>query len=133
LEGLSINWITAGKIVFTIIAFTFSIIGIYIVFNIRRWHTTLVLMEHHANLMRDDAMFNMTAFRASLETAKSKITDAENKVTGLGLETVFNNKFVMDQAISVLKLFLQKEKSIFQIGSIGLNVAKALWKQFKKG
>jgi hypothetical protein len=120
-----------GKIVLTIIFVALSLVGIYILFQFRRWHTDLLQMEQTAHFLRDDAMFNMMSYRANLASVKQKIAAAENRITTSG--PVLSNKVVVDSALAALTMLMQKERSILQWGTLGVKLAKSAFDYFTKG
>lgn len=126
-----LDFIYVGKIVLTIVFFALSFIGIYILFNCRRWYRQLLVLEQQAHWLRDDAMFNMTSYRSSLAKVKERLAGAEQKMTTTG--PAISNKLVIDSVLAALKMLVQKEKSILQWGTLGVKLAKSAFDYFVKG
>jgi len=122
-------WIDIGKCILIMLMVVLAFVCLLIFLNFRRWHADLSRQEHTANRLRDDVMFNFTATRARLGGVRERISErsrapasrvTEELVKGVG---------------SALMMVIQKERSVFQWGMLGLRVGQAavqLWKRARK-
>lgn len=114
-----IDWIGVAKVVLGFIMFCLGILCLYVTFSFRGWYDKLEQLEYEANQQSDEAILELSAARARMTILKNRLFAApEEKPASAEL---------MQHAGKVLMMALVKERSAFQWGMLGLNLARSAW------